>query len=376
MTAPSDLGTELWCLASHLLTTRDDASSAFRELSYRTCCRYDEEDARRVTDVRSLRGSNWYAEMSRRYTALRDSLARKRQEDFNEVAEVVKSFYPNGCSASDFTDAVQTCTAMLSFTVAADRVSAFTEEKCDEIANGGVHELTSEELCSCLVDGLLLDALVPPRWFADDDGREGTTAKATRIGIRLRPLALAVEYNDGQEGRVRHRRIPLEGVLTPAGPTGRTARRLAQSHGWLLPEAEWQRLLIKLQHLLAKQQQEEEQEEEEAVREATGASDAARQTALTTAEPPASPDTPKRRTSKPQKADVALLYRDPDAALDNVDLNDADELTLQEFKDAMEEKFKANALRPGDSGYEYDRRVAVAPATKKSDWDDDSDEGE
>lgn len=75
---------------------------------------------------------------------------------------------------------------------------------------------------------------------------------------------------------------------------------------------------------------------------------------------------------KGQKANVELLYTDPEAAMRNVDLNGADELTLQEFKDKMTEKFREAVLKPGDPGYEYDKRVEFK-ATKKSEWDSDDD---
>ncbi|KEG14711.1 hypothetical protein DQ04_00331040 [Trypanosoma grayi] len=69
------------------------------------------------------------------------------------------------------------------------------------------------------------------------------------------------------------------------------------------------------------------------------------------------------------KADVGLLYRNPEEALNNVDLNDADDVTLREFKAKMEEKFVENAVRPGDPGYVYDKRLEVKP-TERSEWDD------
>lgn len=77
--------------------------------------------------------------------------------------------------------------------------------------------------------------------------------------------------------------------------------------------------------------------------------------------------------SGPNKADVGLLYRDPDKALQDVDLQDADEFTLQEFKNKMTEKFSERVIKPGDPEYVYDKRVDFK-AEKTSEWDDSDDE--
>lgn len=71
-----------------------------------------------------------------------------------------------------------------------------------------------------------------------------------------------------------------------------------------------------------------------------------------------------------QKADLGLLYRDPEKALKHVDLQDADDLTIKEYKKKMDDTFVKKILRPGDAGYVYDRRVDVKPVSK-SEWDDD-----
>jgi hypothetical protein len=73
-----------------------------------------------------------------------------------------------------------------------------------------------------------------------------------------------------------------------------------------------------------------------------------------------------------QKASIAKLYTDPENALKDVDLQDADEVTVQEYKDKMTEKFNANVIKPGDPGYVYDKRVEANP-TEKSEWDSDDD---
>ena len=75
----------------------------------------------------------------------------------------------------------------------------------------------------------------------------------------------------------------------------------------------------------------------------------------------------------PNKADIGLLYRDPEKALQNVDLQDADEFTLQEFKNKMTEKFSKRVVKPGDPDYVYDKRVEIK-AEKASEWDDSDEE--
>lgn len=75
-----------------------------------------------------------------------------------------------------------------------------------------------------------------------------------------------------------------------------------------------------------------------------------------------------------KKGTMKLLYTDPENALKDVDLQDADAVTLQEYKDKMNEKFKEKVLKPGDEGYEYDKRVEVGKPTARSEWDDSDDD--
>jgi hypothetical protein len=86
-------------------------------------------------------------------------------------------------------------------------------------------------------------------------------------------------------------------------------------------------------------------------------------------DPPVHPQTTSHH-SDVKKADVGLLYRDPEAALKDVDLQDADDITVKEFKLKMDDTFHANIVRPGDPRYQYDIRKTVAP-TEKSEWDSD-----
>lgn len=48
---------------------------------------------------------------------------------------------------------------------------------------------------------------------------------------------------------------------------------------------------------------------------------------------------------------------------------------LNRHKGAMEVDFKKNALKPGDPGFEYDKRVDFKPsAVAAADWDEESGE--
>ncbi|KAG2452597.1 hypothetical protein HYH02_002834 [Chlamydomonas schloesseri] len=61
---------------------------------------------------------------------------------------------------------------------------------------------------------------------------------------------------------------------------------------------------------------------------------------------------------------------------EDLDLNRVSELELKMAKQAMEEDFRKNQLRPGDPGYVYDKQVEFTPAKEANDWDDSDDEEE
>jgi len=58
---------------------------------------------------------------------------------------------------------------------------------------------------------------------------------------------------------------------------------------------------------------------------------------------------------------------------DDLDLNKVSEYELNRAKECMDYKFKANQLKPGDPGYEYDLQVDFPPGMQGNDWDEDSD---
>lgn len=56
----------------------------------------------------------------------------------------------------------------------------------------------------------------------------------------------------------------------------------------------------------------------------------------------------------------------------NTDLNKMSDFMLNRHKENMDKDFSKNVLKPGDKGYEYDKRVDFKKASGgKADWDSD-----
>ncbi len=51
------------------------------------------------------------------------------------------------------------------------------------------------------------------------------------------------------------------------------------------------------------------------------------------------------------------------------DFNKLDDSALKSVKDQMSVNFSANQLKPGDKGFEYDRRIEFEDGTEPSEWD-------
>lgn len=362
--APTDLGTELWILAYHLFSRYRASGRAFEELTLRTRCECSESDRGKAISASELPATSWYTEMCKRYQDVCQRVREEHADELAEAADLVKSCYPGGCALSEYGDAVQTITAMLSFTIPSEKVLAFATMRGAALGENGQHEVGLDQLTTTIVDELLLQAILPQRWW--DSSVTGTrTVKVLRIAMRAHPPEVVLQY-ERPIGHPRCRRILLEKYLQQTGPTAPLARRLALAHDALLAEPEWQRVLVKLQRMMQ-----------------VAAEDAKVPSKVVAAPPLASsseliPGAEGRAKGETavsmQKADLGLLYRDPERALENVDLNDADDMTLREFKEVMDEKFKANAVRPGDPGYVYDKRIEVGKPTERSEWDDsDSD---
>jgi hypothetical protein len=375
MTSCDDLGAELWALVYHLFAKyKDDHAAAVREVGLRTHHDLVRDAAAALPSVPTdIKGSRWYTDMCAAYTELKEGLREKHQTDVAEAKDLVLSLYPDGCNVSDYADAVRTSATVLPCIVPSDAIDYFISKKGAQFHAHGIHTVTSEELVSHVTEELMLSVLIPRQWWCS---RFASVAHVRRVGVKGNPPMLLIEY-ERPRGVARVRRVHLSPHLRENTPTAQLARRLATTHESLLSEAQFQSLLIRCQRLMSQSSP------------ATALGPPLPERGLgefsmtATLQPSSSSPTPPaaaplsredlKANSKPQKADLGLLYRDPDAALQNVDLNDADDVTLREFKDVMDEKFKENVIKPGDPGYVYDKRVEVAKPVQSSEWDDDSD---
>lgn len=361
MTTP-DVGVQVCVLVHHLFRSYP-ASRAFYELTLRCGIPATSEEANAPKSVSGLMQTQWYANIRSLYTDFIAALPQKHVSDFTELTDMVKSLYPSGCSASEFAGAVQICAEMVTFTIPNDLILSFVNEQCEEIGAKGIHEISVVDL-TAYVHRLMLTAMIPPRWWMTVTPRE--RPKIHRIGLRTDPMQIGIEY-EWPPGFVRCRRISLHTLLPRTGPTGPLAKRLSASHYALMEENEIQRLLIKLQYL---KQHSEEKTEESSTRESLMEVRSGPTAGVLRSGSPTSSPADSSGGDEPQKADLGLLYRDPERALRNVDLNDADEITVREFKDVMNQKFKEVAILPGDERYVYDKRVKIKEPTAKSAWDE------
>ncbi|GET91751.1 hypothetical protein, conserved [Leishmania tarentolae] len=365
--AVDDMGAELWALVHHLFRKyRRDPRKAVQELALRTHAEWSSEPGAPLPTIAlNVKESPWYHEVCSRHASLLGELHTKHQHDIAEAQELVSSLYPDGCNLSEYAEAIRTSAALLPCLVPSDSIDHLIEKRGSDFQEKGLHEVSREELVDDVIEGLMIAALTPRQWWCRG---ANSVARATKTGIQRDPPTLYIEY-ERPAGVVHVRRIHLQNNLRPDMPTAQLARRLAKTHEALLSEAQFQSLLIRCQRLQGKSSLSPAATELPTV---TAAPTSIEELQPTIANTP-SPDVPIARSKKAQKADVGLLFRDPDAALENVDLNDADDVTLQEFKEVMNERFKAKVVKPGDPGYVYDKRVDVPKPTHSSEWDDDSD---
>ncbi|ESL09740.1 hypothetical protein TRSC58_02536 [Trypanosoma rangeli SC58] len=377
-TSLTDLGLELWILVYHLYRKyNNDPDAAFYELALRTRCVRRSDDLFLARSPSSLKSTQWYREMTTRYGALRQRIKESHSEVLQEAETVTRSLYPAGCKVKEYADALQTCAAMLTVSIPGRAIARFSEYRVQELASRAIVTVTVDELLSDLIERPLIDAMTPSQWWSLDPTDDDSVLLKS-VGLCAHPSQIHIHCTCSGKFRCYH--IHLDGILHDRGPTAQLAKRLARTHSTLLSEEQFRTYLVRLQSLMR-------QVAEDGGRRHTSSStvnDPSREHAYPQPQYPqqdlssvlaAAVDPEKgakaahRPLSAVNKADVGLLYRDPEAALDNVDLNDADDVTLQEFKAKMEERFLENVLRPGDLGYEYDKRVEVKP-TQRSEWDD------
>jgi centrosomal protein CEP19 len=318
----------------------------------------------------------WFAAMQRRYAgARREWLASGDGADAHqEVAAAVDMAAPGGCSgpAADLVDTALGVNGMLSESVPQATVEAHIAHYVARHAiNGsGDVKISAADVVKLLVEGPVFDAsAMRAGWWLKDLPASVTKRK---VALRALPPALLVEYTlaDAPSKR-RQRTIHLDGQIREVGSVIPLARKIAPKVANLgLTDADVQRLLVKMQKLMKEAAEMDDLGDDDGGLDptvaayASGVGGGAAPTSSSSAASPA---------DGPKKADLGLLYRDPDAALKDVDLQDADEVVVAEFKNKMGEKFAANALKPGDPGYTYDVRKEFKPVAK-SEWDDSDDD--
>lgn len=369
----NDLGVALWGLVCHLYSTCKTGAEAYRELCFRTqfCpeANMGSEDpvGSVCSTISKLVNSAWYKELSQRYGKVLADVRASNQDCVSELEDLILGLYPNGCSLSGLEDAVSTTTAMCSHSISQSLVDQFVEYQGVHLQQIGVHQMDSARLKELVVENLLIPSLLPSRWWCTEIKERGTS-QLLRVGLRAQPPGITFEYRFA--GQVRHRSFHIGDKISAQGSTAALAKRIHIANEGLLSEEDVQKYLVRLQMVLSKEKSTDEGDAESPTTlSSLPASGATAVTATAALAAVGSSDSEGSHAGEPQKADVGLLYRDPEKALRNVDLNDADEVTLQEFKNVMNEKFMENVIKPGDVGYVYDKRIDAKP-TQKSEWDD------
>lgn len=351
------IGQDLFNLVQHLYRTKPTAAEAILELTLRSHERCEQADVHMAPTAREIAYTRWFASMKGRYKSLRDQLAQRPEA--KEAEDVVLGLYGSGCTVQQLPEAFRTTADMVTFRIPDSILTDAIQARVSVLEGRSVPRLGGKELVKDFIANVVVPSLIPARWWENqpDTAKKGLV-KLLAVGIRTEPPCLVLEYtrrasSDGEDKK-RHRTIYLHDALGTSGPVIQLAKKLAATHGSLISEGDLQKHLLKLQKLM---------------KDGTKMPTAHQ----SPSENGTAPTTSRKAVQSVNKADLGLLYRDPEAALKNVDLQDADDLTVKEFKSKMSETFDSNALKPGDPGYTYDRRRQFQ-TTKKSEWDDDDDD--
>jgi hypothetical protein len=322
------------------------------------------------------------------FAAMQDRVSKHRQvvlasdsgrDAVGQVRAIVQSILRNGCRAEDIVEQATTVASMLTVEgLSSSLVDTHANAFARQVASHGAPRVSSHEFERFFCEGPVADVFLAFGWWFQD---RPLALKRRKIALRAIPPTILIQYElprkAGGQSIVRHRTLHLDTQFRETGsvvPLARTLYRQCACFG--LSESDLQRYLTKLQALARAAQAEAEDDLDPAVRAYAAGAPSISQLLPTMA----SGETPSSLSASgasgkggkgPQKADLGLLYRDPAKALENVDLQDADDVVVQEFKNKMDENFKP--LRPGDPGYQYDKRVTVK-ATAKSEWDDSEDD--
>ncbi|EPY27261.1 hypothetical protein AGDE_10854 [Angomonas deanei] len=288
----SDLGTELEVLVYHLYNTK---KNWFRELCLRTKVALDKKDEASAKAPSQLPQTAWFSTMHTRRGEMYREIREKQKDNIDEIKGLVTDMYPKGCSLSEYADVVQTCASLASFTVPSDLIRKTVAEQGDALQKKGVHTLSVEELSENIVVFLIVESFVPSRWWTTSDSGAFTV---TRVGLVVQPAGMIIEYKDSDR-TTRHRTIRFGNLFSPNGPTSTLARRLCETHDCLLAEADIQKHLVRLQRLTKQALEEADMEKETAVQKPAETADAPSKA-------------PAETVVESQKADLGLLYRDPE----------------------------------------------------------------
>ena len=353
------VGSELWCLIRHVTKRHNDVALATDELALRTRC----SPAESASGVRSIENTPWFRTMASRFSDLQNTLGQKSSAG-EEAREVIGGMYANGAEWSNLPSTLVTVTSMMTEARIDDNVLM---EQGKKHASGKSGRASKDDLIRVFLT-ILSQAAIPERWWETDDYAKASIPILHRVGLSIyyekkKSPCILLEYAPCDGATLRHRVVALGKSFTESSSVTPFAKKLHRSYHALLKEDQITKYLLRLQRLM-KQAKVMKAETEAAAK--TAASQPVAPPAPTSATPA------QRAPSGPKKADIGLLYRDPEAALKDVDLQDADDLTVKEYKAKMDDAFKANIVRPGDAGYQYDIRKEVKPS-KKSEWDSDSD---
>ncbi len=347
------IGSELWAVVHHLYTVKPSPAKALEELCLRSNEKFDAGDAGMAPTAREIVYTRWYGSMKSRFKLLRDQLALSTKA--KEIDEVVETLFPRGVQAAKLPEAFVSIASLLTSAIDDGLVADAAQSRLLAYNAKQATAVSAKDLTRDFVTGPLVTALIPALWWIPTLGSGGQPSPSTaakqasvkRMALLVSPPSIVLQY--AKQGRMRRRCVHLQGIgFTPTTPVAALIKKLRKSHGSLVSDDDLRRLLLLLQRLM---------------REAVADDGVATQ---------AAPAAAAKKAAAVNKADLGLLYRDPDAALANVDLQDADDFTVKEFKARMNEKFEKNIVKPGDPGYKYDTRVTVKP-TAKSEWDDDDD---
>jgi hypothetical protein len=375
-------------------------------------------DGNRCDPVEALR--HWVKQLLKRQAVVDDALRSGPESE--EVKEIASTSFPSPKKLVSLEEAFHELKSFLTSVSLSEAVLQRGTRAALALPDFSSGKIASEAVADAFIDFVLVPGLrckdaTTPWWVSGVVGVAGTNTLSPssqslvpvveRIALNADPPTILVEYKlqskrlggssslgsggsssaAGGGGPLRHRTFALEHhnfkVTTPIAPL---AKKLAVRGAFLGLTAQhfslWLTKLQKLMGTAAKTSAPQGEDYYDSLDSADGIAGGGGGGSGSGSEgdsfvppkktPPQSSTAPPPPKDDVNKADLGLLYRDPKKALQNVDLQDADEFTVKEYKKKMDEHFTTKVLKPGDPGYVWDKRVAVKPS-EKSAWDSDDD---